>query len=157
MNTDKLNWWFTVTANIGVLAGLVFVGLEIQQNTSQLRTDASYSITVSVNQQNEGIYLSPALAELLLRGEQDLDALNPVERKQFNAYQFSRLNLAEYIEDLDSEGVSDLNFRFSEFLVRQYHVKPGLQAFIREHQDIYFGSDEFLARLITSDSVTEDD
>ena len=60
---------------------------------------------------------------------------------------FSRLNVAEYVQDLESEGVSDLNFQFVEHVVRQFRTKPGLQAFIREYEDTYVGSDELLERL----------
>ena len=75
--TDR---WLNLLANLAVLGGLVFVGLEIRQNTSQLRTDASYSITAAVNEVNAGLYGDPELTELLLRGEADLGALDAIER-----------------------------------------------------------------------------
>jgi hypothetical protein len=58
------------------------------------------------------------------------------------------LNIAEYILDLEREGVSDLNFRYVDFIVREFNERPGLQAFIREYEDIYGGSQELLARLL---------
>ncbi len=33
MDTDRLNSWFTLTANIGVIAGLILVAVQINQNT----------------------------------------------------------------------------------------------------------------------------
>ena len=75
VDRQRLNSWITLLANLGVLGGLVFVGLEIQQNTSQLRADASQAITESVNQLNAGVYGDPTLADVLLRGEQDLGHL----------------------------------------------------------------------------------
>ncbi len=108
MDRKKLNWWFTLLANLGVLGGLVFVGLEIRQNTSQLRADASHSITASVNE----------------------------------------MSVAEYILDLETEGISNLNFRFVAFVVREFQTKPGLQAFIRERADTYVGSKELLGQLL---------
>lgn len=135
-------------ANLGVLGGLVFVGLEIRQNTSQLRAEASGSITESVNTLNAGVYSDPDLADLLLRGKQDLTRLDPVERERFDHYHFSRLNVVEHILDLERVGVSELNFRYAEFVVRDFNQNPGLAAFIREHQDVYVGSDELLARLV---------
>jgi len=147
LDREKLNWWLTLFANLGVLCGLVFVGLEIRQNTSQLRADAAYSITESVNQLNSDISGDESLADLILRGEANLDSLNPVERSRFAAYQFARLNIAEYILDLETEGVSDLNFRFADFLVNEYLTKPGLQSFILSLDDIWAGSDELYSRL----------
>ena len=148
MDRERLNSWLTLFANLGVLGGLVFVGLEIRQNTSQLRADASYSITASVNQMNEGMYGDAALTELVRRGEQDLAALDAIDRTRFAYYQLSRLNLAEYILDLEAEGVSDLNFRYLEFIVSDFRSKPGLQEFIISvGADTYAGSAELYSRL----------
>ena len=152
MNRKNVNWWLSVVANLGVIGGLIFVGYEVRQNTVQLRAESSRSITESVNALNGGVYSDPALADLLLRGTQGLAVLDAVEREQFDSFQFARLNIAEYVLDLEREGVSDLNFRYVEWIVREFNTKPGLRTFIREHEDTYVGSDELLARLL-DDSV----
>jgi hypothetical protein len=36
MKMDSLNKWLTLSANLGVLAGIIFLGLEIQQNSDAL-------------------------------------------------------------------------------------------------------------------------
>ncbi len=148
LSRENLNWWLSLIANIGVLSGLVFVGYEVRQNTVQLRAESSHAITESVNSINTGIYSDPELTNLLIKGEQDLGSLNAVERSQFNAYQFSRLNIAEYVLDLEREGVSNLNFKYVEWVVSEFNIKPGLRSFIRELEDSYVGSDELLARLL---------
>ncbi len=148
MKRKNLNWWLSVIANVGVIGGLIFVGYEVRQNTVQLRAESSRSITEAVNALNGGVYSDPELAEVLLRGTADLATLNAVERGQFDAYQFSRLNIAEYVLDLEREGVSDLNFRYVDFTVREFNIRPGLRAFIREYEESYVGSDELLDRLL---------
>ena len=148
MNRENLNWWLSLVTNFGVLCGLVFVGYEVRQNTVQLRAESSRSITESVNALNTGIYSDPELADVLIRGKEDLGALNPVERSRFDAYQFSLLNIAEYVLDLEREGVSGLNFKYVEWMVREFNEQPGLRAFIREYEERYVGSDELLARLL---------
>lgn len=40
MNIDKTNQWLTLFANLGVLAGIIFLAVELQQNTNISRTDA---------------------------------------------------------------------------------------------------------------------
>jgi len=42
---EKLNQWLTLAANIGVIAGLIFLGFEIQQNTLSTRMAARESAT----------------------------------------------------------------------------------------------------------------
>ena len=94
------------------------------------------------------MYSNPALADILIRGSQDLSALNALEREQFDAFQFARLNIAEYVLDLEREGISDLNFRYVEWIVREFNTKPGLREFIREHEKTYVGSSDLLDRLL---------
>jgi len=148
MNREALNWWLTLTANLAVLGGLVFVGYEVRQNTSQLRAESSWSITESVNATNSSIYSDAALSEIVIKGRADLNSLDDVERMRFDRYQFSRLNIAETVLDLEHEGVSDLNFRYLDWIIREFNEEPGLRAFIREHKDGYVGSEELLSRLL---------
>ncbi len=147
MSRDDLNWWLTLVANAGVIAGLVFLGYEIQQNTVQLRADASHSITESMNAMNAGVYGDTSLAELLLNGEKDYLSLSEAERKKFAAFQFSRINLAIYILDLESEGMKDVNIQYVDYIVKEFRSQPGLHDFIVDMKSIWAGSDEFYRRL----------
>ena len=148
MNRENLNWWMSLLTNIGVLCGLIFVGYEVRQNTVQLRAESSQSITEGVNALNTPLFSDSELAEILLRGTDDYGALDSVERSRFDMYQFSRLNIAEYVMDLERDGISDLNFRYVEWIVREFNERPGLRAFIRQHEKTYVGSDELLSRLL---------
>ena len=47
---EKLNQWLTLAANLGVLAGLVFLALEIQQNTSAINRQAEIERTSRIMQ-----------------------------------------------------------------------------------------------------------
>jgi len=149
MNREALNWWLTLFANLGVLGGLIFVGLEIRQNTSQLRTEGARALTEMVNAINAGVYSDPGLADIVIRGEVDLGSLSPVERQRFDRFQFSRLNTAEYVLDLEAEGVSGLNFDYVQVVVDIFNRSPGLREFIRENEEQYNGSQELLDRLLS--------
>jgi hypothetical protein len=114
---DRLNSWLSLIANIGVIAGFIFLAYEIQQNTAQLRADASYSINEALSSMNSAEYSDQAFADILIRGEQDLASLDPAEARRFFAYQFDRINLALHILELEKDGLHDV------------HRKPGLQQF----------------------------
>jgi len=45
LDLDKLNKWLTLVANIAILGGLVFLVLEIQQNTNAVRSAAVQEAT----------------------------------------------------------------------------------------------------------------
>jgi len=42
MNLDSLNKWLMLAANIGVIAGIIFLAVEVQQNNSLMEAEARY-------------------------------------------------------------------------------------------------------------------
>ena len=56
MNIDKLNQWLTLLANIGVLAGIVFLALELQQNSQLMQAQTRDSITEKSLFFNDSLY-----------------------------------------------------------------------------------------------------
>ena len=92
MKTKKIKLWITLIANLGVVGGLIFVGFEVQQNTTQIRAEASYSINEALSNLNSAIYNDPVFADIVVRGDKKFSSLNPTERRQFNAYQYDRIN-----------------------------------------------------------------
>ena len=48
MDFEKLNRWLTLLANIGVLAGIVFLAIEINQNTNIMKAQTRGAVTQSI-------------------------------------------------------------------------------------------------------------
>lgn len=48
MNADKLNRWLALVGNIAVIAGIVFLGLELNQNSRMMQTQTRNAITESI-------------------------------------------------------------------------------------------------------------
>ncbi len=147
MKLREFNPWFTLVANIGVVGGLIFLGYEVQQNTSQLRAESSYSVNEALSMMNSAIYNDPILANIVDRGEKDLFSLDDIERRQFIAYQFDRINLAIHIQALEKDGLSDIHFPYVEFLTNQFRSKPGLQEFLVFVDEEWEGSRELYDRM----------
>lgn len=152
MHIEKLNQWLMLAANVGVLGGMLFLAFEIRQNTSQMRTDASHSITELVNALNADTYSDPEFAELFIRGNQDFNSLDTIDRHRYQSYQFSRLNLAEYILLLEEEGLTDVQFPYVEYTVNDFRRNPGAMAWVRSIEDVWVGSEELWNR-ITGDTA----
>ncbi len=142
----------SVLANVAVFGGLVFLGYETRQNTVQLRAAASYSLTQGLSNLNSGVCNDGGLADLMVRGEQDLSSLTPAELARFGAFQFDRINLAIHVQILEDEGVSDVQFPYVEFLVRDFHSKPGLQEFLLSVRDTWVGAPELYQALLLDDA-----
>lgn len=83
MKMDELNKWLTLAANVGVIAGIVFLGLEIQQNT---RTIQASSIQESTNVARQQILMYATDAEsnrISMVGTKDPTKLTPEELQRF--------------------------------------------------------------------------
>ena len=76
MEPGRLNEWLTLVVNFGVIAGLIFLGLEIRQNTIATQASAIQESTNVARQQLLMLATNPDLAEL---GFKDLDDLNEIE------------------------------------------------------------------------------
>jgi len=155
MKLSKLNPWFTLMANFGVVGGLIFLGYEVQQNTTQLRAESSYSINEALSMMNSAIYNDPVLADILERGEKDLFSLTDTERRQFNSYQFDRINLAIHIRALEKDGVTDIHFPYVDFLTNQFRSNPGLQQFLVLVDDEWEGSRVLYDKMLIRDGSSK--
>ena len=72
MNADNVNKWLTLSANIGVVIGLVLLIVEIGQNTEMMRAQINQSRTDTAISQQQAIFNSdyiPALLAKRNRGE----------------------------------------------------------------------------------------
>ena len=83
MKLDQLNAWLALAANVGVIAGIVFLGLEIRQNT---RTMQAAAIQDSTGIAREQILMFATDAEtnrIAMVGSEDPSNLNKEEQKRF--------------------------------------------------------------------------
>lgn len=58
MNSERLNRWLTLGANVGVIAGIIFLGFELRQNNQLLVEQARYSMLE--NQKQWAYFVSAA-------------------------------------------------------------------------------------------------
>ena len=147
MKAKKINTWVGLIANAGVVGGLVFVGYEVQQNTTQMRAEAAYSINEALSIHNSAIYNDAVFADIAVRGDKDFSSLNPVEQRQYFAFQYDRINLAIYVLDLEDDGISEIHFPYVDRLIQDFHRRPGLQEFLKLVEDEWVGHPELYERL----------
>jgi hypothetical protein len=55
MKLDSLNKWLTLLANLGVVAGIIFLAIELRQNQSILEQDQRISILAARTAYNQEI------------------------------------------------------------------------------------------------------
>lgn len=110
MNIDKLNQWLTLLANIGVMAGLVFLALQVRANT-QTNLISLYQASSSDWMQINGRLMDRDIAALLDKAFSDR-TLTSVERRQFDGWVNQQLTHAAFVKRLHDVGVmSDADFK----------------------------------------------
>lgn len=93
MNWDAIAATAELLGAIGVLASLIFLGLQIRQNTGWLRTQAFQLSTNEVRRWASGLSGSRARSELFRKGMNDFPSLDPTERLQFTMLIFEILSI----------------------------------------------------------------
>ena len=82
MNTEHVNKWLTVGANLAVLAGIALLIFELQQNRAMIRAQTRSEISRELTSLLSQVATNPQLANLVRRADNG-DELSPDEEKQY--------------------------------------------------------------------------
>lgn len=99
IETDKVNQWLTLGANLGVLIGLLLLVVELDQNSDLIRAQVHQARSDNFGALGQQVADSERLLPALLKfkdagGPDDLSALkvlDPLERERVRTYYSSRL------------------------------------------------------------------
>ena len=92
MNSDRLNRWLTLAANVGVLVGIVFLALEIRQNSDHLALQLEFAVpTQKIFEINRDL-LDPAVAKILTKAVESPVELSFEEGLVASAFILNTLN-----------------------------------------------------------------
>ena len=102
MRKLDLGQTITILANLGVIAGIVFLGIELGQNNQLMESEAREARNQRLIEINRDIYAVPGFAELLVktgRGE----TLTEAEEHKLHAFGLMRLRMieAQYFDSLE--------------------------------------------------------
>lgn len=73
----RINNWVNVAASVGVLMGILFLALEISQNTEMMRSQARDAITDKQMMFSEWVTTEPEMAAAIVAAGQGLDKMTP--------------------------------------------------------------------------------
>ena len=106
MNADKINKWLALAGNIAVIAGIVFLAMELNQNSRMMQTQTRNAITESIlnfqfNAETSG------LRAIARRANADPSSLTVEETAKAYQLYVSNLRLWENIHYQYHNGVFD--------------------------------------------------
>ena len=97
-------------AAVAVVISLIYLAVQIRQNTRSVRMASHHSINTSLHDLSKLGASDPALAELWLKGRRDLDSLSEVERFQFEMIASWLFRLYEELFNYHRRGQIDSTF-----------------------------------------------
>ena len=69
---------------VGVLVSLIYLAIQVRENTTSARNDSYQAVVSSVADWSREMSLNDEIARILNEGAADYDALDPVEKARFN-------------------------------------------------------------------------
>jgi len=78
-------YWLSIFANLAVVAGIVFLGIEIHQNTSMIEAQMNQSRTDAAMSQQQGTYNSEFMPSILVKLENG-EELTAEEMRRYESY-----------------------------------------------------------------------
>jgi hypothetical protein len=104
MKKIDLGQTITILANVGVIAGLFFLALELQQNNRFLESSAREARNARVQGLAEQIYMVPGLAEIFVK-TRNSEPLTEAEELKLFGFNLRRIRGFEAYYQEFSEGV----------------------------------------------------
>jgi hypothetical protein len=133
-----------VIGGIAVIIGLIFVGLELRQNTKMQRVTATQTLSVDYEYAVDALGRDAETACIYVRGINGLNNLNGVERFRFFVLWFHILRAGEQLHYYSLEGMVDPRiWRGYQRQLDEIFRLPGVQEYWEVRKDWY--SDDFQA------------
>jgi hypothetical protein len=86
MNWEAVGAIANVLAAVGVIATLIYLSIQIRQNNNQLRGAATIAVYDSQRGLTDTLTEDEELYKIALRGNEDLDSLDPWEKQRFTIW-----------------------------------------------------------------------
>lgn len=107
MGTAKVRIIFESLGALAVLLGLIFVGIELSQNTAALSSQAILELNRITVERQSSIAQDDTLAELVLEGMQDPNSLSDIDQFQLTNWLLGAFNIYEAAWIYQNNGIID--------------------------------------------------
>jgi hypothetical protein len=138
MNLDDLGNIGEFVGAVGVIASLVYLALQIRQNTKSTRTAMYQAATRDMFDAADLIASDADLNSIWFRGNRDFDSLSREEKRRFAAYMFSLLRRYANALHQTNAGMIDGEWWVEASDSLEYTIShPGFQTWWKEGQSLF--------------------
>lgn len=139
MNWDAIGATAELLGAFGVIASLIYLALQIRQNTESVRMASHHGVADQFQQTNLALVREPQIAELLTRGLPDSSTLSDLDRVRFEGFLLSIFRTYEELYQLHRKGLADHELWDSrEQSMMQWLSYPGVRSWWFGEQRVIF-------------------
>ena len=134
MKFESLNRWLTLIANLGVLIGIIFLVVEIQQSNSIANRETATELLSLSTEMNIKVIENPEYALLRSKLRESNPTLSPMEREQGMSWAITQFNLWALVSNAYTNGLIDNGFYNGQLsgAARMIQTYPGMYDFVLE-------------------------
>ena len=114
MKKLDLGQTISIVANIGVIASIIFLGIELRESNTQARISTTQESVAQGSAWREMIASDDVLLDLYVRGLKDYEHLSEIEQQQFDLLMQSFMTKTSVSLSARSVGLIGLNPDFEE-------------------------------------------
>ena len=135
MNWDSVAAIAELMGAIAVVASLVYLGRQVHQNTTAVRTGNANTMQNNFQKLAKLFYSDSEMTAVVLRAMESDEGLTPVQRQGAYAYFFDFLKTAELAHYHLRRGELDEElWKASEAFYKAYFTTPGFRAYWRQRK-----------------------
>ena len=125
-------------AALGVIASMIFVGMEIRQNTTAIQTNTSQGVFTQYMDGARPVMENPELAELIVRADTAPGSLSLADSLRYNLYLGFEINIYESVYINVAQGTMESGVA-SGWLrgMSRWVCRPGGEGFWRVYAEEY--------------------
>jgi len=126
-----------ILANVGVIAGIMFLAVEIDQSTKATAAAASDSVVDGYNSLNMPVITDPQVARIFIIGLYEPDRLTDVEAVQFAMWLRSQVNQHLRVKELTRRGLYSETLQGGDILqLARLLSTPGGIQYLEGNEDV---------------------
>ena len=135
MNVAELANYAEVIGGVAVLISLIYVAIQIRQNTAVVRTSNYADLSFKVSEFNQLIAENGELADIYVRGTESYTSLNEIEKIRFNMTVSRLMQAIQAMFHLRQRGYIDSKLAQTNFdSVALFLAEPGLQEWWQDNK-----------------------
>lgn len=134
MTLEEFYYVSQIVAVVGVFGSLLFVGLQIRQNTRATRAASHNAVSNSLNEINRMFVENAEVTKIWLTGLNDRQGLSPDERWRFDSLARAYFHVCETMYIQADLGTGDRSIMFAEENgIRALFAAPGVREWWAEN------------------------